>query len=242
MDNSTKWEDLRREARKLENDISTKLVSYTKFSSNYAKSAFLKDSKTESEKDIENTPLINDQYNTMTIELDNLIGRLSDLNDDLNNCVQDLGNSANTQVMLALQRHREVLQDYSQEFKKTKSTIASYKEHAELLTSVRKDISNYKNDSQTDLFFRQSISARNSNIELDNNVGNAMAVYEELQKQREDLFTRTWGRLKTVGGRLPNVNGVIQKISRKKSRDAIIIAFVIAGACILLFVYWAQRS
>jgi len=69
-----------------------------------------------------------------------------------------------------------------------------------------------------------------------------MAVYEELQKQREDLFTRTWGRLKTVGGRLPNVNGVIQKISRKKSRDAIIIAFVIAGACILLFVYWAQRS
>jgi len=178
----------------------------------------------------------------MPIELDHLIGRLSDLNDDLNNCVKDLGNSANTQVMLALQRHREVLQDYSQEFKKTKATIASYKEHAELLTSVRKDISNYKNDSQTDLFFRQSISARNSNIELDNNVGNAMAVYEELQKQREDLFTRTWGRLKTVGGRLPNVNGVIQKISRKKSRDAIIIAFVIAGACILLFVYWAQRS
>jgi len=244
MDNNTKWEELRRVARKLENEISSKLAAYSKFSSSYAKSALLKDSNSNnhSEKDIESAPLIDEQHNTLSLEIDNLLARLSEINDELNGCIDGMGNNANPQIMMNLQRHREILQEYSQEFKKTKSTITSYREHAELLTSVRKDISNYKNDSQTDLFFRQSISTRNSNAELDGTVGNAVAVYEELQKQREDLFSRTWGRLKTVGGKLPTVNGVIQKISRKKSRDTIIIALIIAVACILLFLYWAQWS
>ena len=39
-----------------------------------------------------------------------------------------------------LQRHRDILQDYSHEFQKTKSNIMALREREELLGSVKKDI------------------------------------------------------------------------------------------------------
>lgn len=39
-----------------------------------------------------------------------------------------------------LQRHRDILQDYTQEFRKTQNNLKSRKEREELLQGVKKDI------------------------------------------------------------------------------------------------------
>jgi golgi SNAP receptor complex member 1 len=43
-------------------------------------------------------------------------------------------------LMHTLQRHREILQDYTQEFRKTKNNLKSRREREELLHGVRKEI------------------------------------------------------------------------------------------------------
>ena len=54
---------------------------------------------------------------------------------------QNLGGNAQSSALLhTLQRHRDILQDYSHEFLKTKANITSYREREDLLGSVRRDI------------------------------------------------------------------------------------------------------
>lgn len=43
-------------------------------------------------------------------------------------------------VQHTMQRHRDILQDYTQEFRKTQSNYQARREREDLLSSVRKDI------------------------------------------------------------------------------------------------------
>ncbi|CAL9237014.1 unnamed protein product, partial [Arabidopsis halleri] len=47
-------------------------------------------------------------------------------------------------VTQKLARHRDILHEYTQEFRRIIGNINSMREHAELLSSVRDDISEYK--------------------------------------------------------------------------------------------------
>ena len=48
--------------------------------------------------------------------------------------------SSNAALLHTLQRHRDILQDYSHEFQKTRSNIVAQREREDLLGSVRRDI------------------------------------------------------------------------------------------------------
>jgi Golgi SNAP receptor complex protein 1 len=44
-----------------------------------------------------------------------------------------------------LQKHRDILHDYTKEYRKTRQNVRAARDHAQLLTSVRDDISSFKN-------------------------------------------------------------------------------------------------
>jgi hypothetical protein len=50
------------------------------------------------------------------------------------------GTSQNAALLHTLQRHRDILQDYSHEFQKTRANIVAQREREDLLGSVRRDI------------------------------------------------------------------------------------------------------
>lgn len=68
-----------------------------------------------------------------------LFFQLTDVNDKMISYCQTQTVPGAT-VTHTLQRHRDILQDCTHEFQKTKSNIQARKEREQLLSSVRKDI------------------------------------------------------------------------------------------------------
>lgn len=62
-------------------------------------------------------------------------------------------NSQSAALLHTLQRHRDILQDYSSEFYKTRNNIMAYKEREDLLGSVRRDIEYVPNDVFARIFW-----------------------------------------------------------------------------------------
>ena len=82
---------------------------------------------------------LSDNFEKMCVDLDGLISRLSDTNQQMAGCVSSSGAFNHT-----LQRHREILQDYMAEFNKTKTNIQSMKQRQELLGHVERDLQSYR--------------------------------------------------------------------------------------------------
>ena len=67
--------------------------------------------------------------------------QLTDVNERMSDYMNNLKTNSHSAALLhTLQRHRDILQDYSSEFQKTKSNIMAFKEREDLLGSVRRDI------------------------------------------------------------------------------------------------------
>ena len=82
-------------------------------------------------------------YITLTCFNDilNTIFQLQDVNDRMSDYTQNISMSSPSAALLhTLQRHRDILQDYSHEFHKTKANISAIREREDLLGSVRRDI------------------------------------------------------------------------------------------------------
>ena len=81
-----------------------------------------------------------ENFENMSADLDNLLRRLSDVNQQMAGCVNTSGGGFNH----TLQRHREILQDYNADFNKTKNNIVSMRQRQELLGSVERDLQSYR--------------------------------------------------------------------------------------------------
>ncbi|KAG6919013.1 hypothetical protein DXG01_009723 [Tephrocybe rancida] len=121
------YEQLHRQCRTLENLFDTKLTSYSQLSASISQS-----------QDIEANGF-SERWRDLETELDDLLEKLEETN-------EGLGTLSNTPELLsqsmlrAIQRHREVFQDNARELKRTKSSIKSALDQANLLNGVRNDI------------------------------------------------------------------------------------------------------
>jgi len=152
------WEELRKEARGIENQIDTKLVQLSKLGTDIG-SATSSNASPPSNSD--KAPLLNGdsddiessagamedrsstsyRFKILSDETGKLLQRLSDINDGLNEWANSGGGGPSSVAgQHTLQRHRDILQDYRQEFNKTRSNVASIIERHDLLDSVRKEI------------------------------------------------------------------------------------------------------
>nr|XP_024647142.1 Golgi SNAP receptor complex member 1 isoform X5 [Macaca nemestrina] len=180
---SNYWEDLRKQARQLENELDLKLVSFSKLCTSYSHSSTRDGRRDRYSSDT--TPLLNGSsqdrmFETMAIEIEQLLARLTGVNDKMAEYTNSAGvPSLNAALMHTLQRHRDILQDYTHEFHKTKANFMAIRERENLMGSVRKDIESYKsgsgvNNRRTELFLKEHDHLRNI----------AMATKENMTSQR----------------------------------------------------------
>ncbi|KAB1265974.1 Golgi SNAP receptor complex member 1, partial [Camelus dromedarius] len=145
--------DLRKQARQLENELDLKLVSFSKLCTSYSHSSARDGRRDRYSQDR--------MFETMAIEIEQLLARLTGVNDKMAEYTNSAGvPSLNAALMHTLQRHRDILQDYTHEFHKTKANFMAIRERENLMGSVRKDIESYKsgsgvNNRRTELFLKE---------------------------------------------------------------------------------------
>ncbi|KAK6920289.1 hypothetical protein RJ641_016193 [Dillenia turbinata] len=228
------WEELRKESRKLEGDIDVKLSSYAKLGarfthgngSGYADSG---------------SPTVGSSrsWKSMEMEIQSLLEKLQDTNDSMSRCAGSAAATASVTQKLA--RHRDILHEFNQEFKRIKSNINSVREHAELLNSVRDEISEYKASGSPRMQLLRERAAIHGNIShLDEVISQAQATRSVLGSQRA-LFGDVRGKVKLLSDKFPVIRGLLGSIRRRRSRDNLILSAVIAACTLFLIIYWLSK-
>nr|XP_020473725.1 Golgi SNAP receptor complex member 1-like [Monopterus albus] len=236
------WEDLRKQARQLENELDLKLVSFSKLCTSYSCSSHSwdqhpRDGRSDSFGSSQNNVLA-----AMTTELEQLLASLTSVNDKMAEYTNASGASShNVALMHTLQRHRDILQDYTHEFHKTKSNFFNLREREDLLGSVHRDIESHKsssgvNNRRADLFLKEHEHLRSSDKFIDSAISIAMATKENITFQR-GMLKSVQTRVTTLAKRFPSINGLIQRINLRKRRDSLILGGVIGICTILLLLY-----
>ncbi|KAG8058002.1 hypothetical protein GUJ93_ZPchr0002g23879 [Zizania palustris] len=133
------WEELRREARKLEGDLDVKLSSYARLASRTSASSAPAAA----------SPSERSSWKSMELEIQSLLDKLQDVNDGMSRCAASTAST--TSVSQKLARHRDILHEFAQEFRRTRGNLSSMREHADLLSSVRDDITESKVLAPTNL-------------------------------------------------------------------------------------------
>ncbi|KAH7289797.1 hypothetical protein KP509_30G019100 [Ceratopteris richardii] len=180
-------------------------------------------------------------WKSMEVEIEALLKRLLDVNDSMSRCATETAHT--TSITQKLARHRDILHEFTQEFRRTRKNIHSLREHAELLTSVRNDISEYKasgNLSPSASLLRERSAIHGNINQLDNVISQAHATKGALSAQR-DVFIDIEGKVKHLGDQFPVIRGILGAIKRKKSKDTIILSAVIAACTLFLIIYWLSK-
>lgn len=225
------WEELRKEARKIEGDLDVKLSSYAKLAIKFAYS-------TDS-----GTPTVGPDrsWKPMEMEIQSLLEKLLDINDAMSRCAAST--SATSSVNQKLARHMDILHEFTQEFRRTKGKLHSARERAELLNSVQDDISKSKASeslsSGVDLL-HESASIHGSTSHIDELICQAQATGSVLGGQRA-LIGDVEGKVEQLGGKNFTIRGILGAIRRKRSRDTLILSAVIAACTLFLIIYWLVK-
>ncbi|KAL6004349.1 hypothetical protein ACLOJK_004900 [Asimina triloba] len=193
----SEWDELRKDARRLEGDLDVRLSSYAKLGADGREM----------------------QWKSMEMEIESLLEKLLGVNDSMSRCAAAAVPTIS--VTQKLTRHRDILHEFTQvnidamfpdlanksvshaktdleanrldlymgrEFKRTRGNIMSLREHAELLTSVRNDINEYKIDEVTD---------------------QAEAIKGGLTTGHRNAFTDIQAKMKQLSNRFPVIRGLL---------------------------------
>ncbi|THH21206.1 hypothetical protein EW146_g295 [Bondarzewia mesenterica] len=242
------YDSLHRQCRTLESLFDTKLTSYSRLASTVSRA-------TEDVEAGESSA----RWRDMEMEVEELLETLGETNDELSKLGSDKENPPSQSMMRAIQRHRDVYQDYAREFRRTKSAL----DQANLLSGVRNDIDAYKSSAADSLLaergridsshrmidetlecvhivnpflasFAHSYSAR-----LCSSPSQAYETRSEFARQRSSLGsiqTRVVGVLSTI----PGINNLLSMIHKRRRRDSFIVGGLI-GVCIFLLLTYMIR-
>nr|GMD29810.1 Golgi SNAP receptor complex member 1-2 [Ipomoea batatas] len=226
------WEELRKEARKVEGDLDVKLSSYAKLGARFTQGGYVDSG----------SPTLGSSrsWKSMEMEIQSSLEKLLDINDAMSRCAASA--APTTSVTQKLARHRDILHEFTQEFRRIKGNISSMREHAELLSSVRDDISEYKAGSMSprNQLLRERAAIHGSISHIDDVINQAQTTRAALGSQRA-LFGDVQVKVKQLGDKFPVIRGLIGSIRRKKSRDTLILSAVIAACTLFLIIYWLSK-
>jgi len=227
---STEWEDLRKQARQHENEIDTKLMSFSKLCSNHM---------SHDQNDSSSSTSIS-SFEAMSLEIETLLERLSDINKRMSDVVPSLlgPNSAATHT---LQRNHEILQDYRREFERTQANRRNYQNREDLLINNNKNNSDITTPTglssrRQEYYLREMGHLNDSHKMMDANIEIASMIRKDLSDQKRFLLNITT-KVNNIANRFPLINNVLQKIKVKKRKDSLVLGFVIAICLIILLLY-----
>lgn len=134
-----------------------------------------------------------------------------------------------------LSRHREILAEHRTTLTRLTSSIKTARDRANLLSNIRSDISSgaHQPDAEADYMLDERRRIDESHSMVDGVLAQAYAVNESFASQREMLGS-VQRRIAGVVGRVPGINEVMGRISRKRRRDGFILSGFIAF-CFIFF-------
>jgi len=178
-----------------------------------------------------NTSAIDDEEKALKMELDRLIGRLSDL------ISGRLTAAASTSSQnAAVKRFREILLDLRSDYDKSQGNVRRARERRELLGGNNgRSGSGNENDPAMDHLLRERNHITNSLNVASDVIGQADSVRQDLYGQGRSLRS-TGALMQQIAGNVPGLNHLVDAIRRRRSRDDKIVAAVIASC--VVFTLW----
>jgi Golgi SNAP receptor complex protein 1 len=217
---SVGWDDLRKQARRLESELDVKLASFRRGQID---------------------PTVEGQRDGNEAEIVRLLQHLNDVNSQMQNWVSGAGSDV---LSHTLARHQNILHELSQEFARIRVSTKAQREHAELLQYFggNDESKSFLDDrgSGVNSLLREQATINRSTAQLDSVIGHAQEAYTALKYQRTTFGTIT-SKIGTLGSRIPSVNKVLTAIRRRKSRDSLIVGAVTSLCIILLLLYWLAK-
>jgi len=233
-DPTKECEDLRRQARKIEDEIDGKLLLLSKCD--------VADEQDEEDKN-DKSPLLNSSdsaaggvFTRLSNEIESLLERLSDVNNKMVSLADHIKSPSAT---FTLQRHRDILNDYSKEFRKTRANIQAAHDRQKLFVSSHSQETRIQiNPTRgTELLTREQESVRNTELLVDEQIDTVLRTRESLMNQKAALKA-IHSQMTTLANRFPMINSLIQRINIKKRKDSIILASII-GVCLFLLLLFS---
>ena len=219
----TSWDALRRQARTLESEIDAKLVSYSKLGTTMALNASRAGTEVPS---------------TMGGEIQRMLASLTEINELMRAHVSESGQTA--ALMHTLQRHRDILHDYNNEFGKTRRNIEQHLANAELMSGVRRDIDKNNESARAEFLMRERNALHGADSAADQVIGTAASARLMLGQQRS-TFDSISTRMAGMGQNIPIIGGLIQSADRRRKRDSLILGTVVGTlACILIYYVFSR--
>jgi len=228
------WDSLRVESRQLENDIDGKLQAFSKLGRDVGRSGGGGYSGSSGRE-----PLLGEtnsgMFETMTVELQQLLIKLSAVNDQMQEAI---GDNPTASISHTLGRHTSLLNEMQHEFTKTKHSIRQTRDKADLLSSVQRDINTYQNEQQRrqEQQDKISMSTQNSMRAANDTISIAMAAKDALVQQRS-MLSKVQTKMTNIAEKVPMLNNIMHKMKVAKQKDKMIIAGVIALCIVFLLWY-----
>ncbi|EDW24837.1 GL24358 [Drosophila persimilis] len=227
---SSSYDVLRKQARSLENEIDLKLVAFSKIGAGSGGSSGISNSSSA-----DTSPLLGDLvFDSLSEEIEQMLEKLSTLNESMS----DLP-ATGAAAMHTLQRHREILHGYRQEFNKICANHTVRIEREELLrgsgltTSGSPSISGL---SRREMYMKETGHLSSASHLVNDQINIAIETRDHLHAQRQ-AFKRLQTRFNDISNRFPLISSLIQRINIKKRRDSLILGAVVAFCIILLLLY-----
>lgn len=246
------WDELRREARRLEGELDGRLAAYARLAAGFESGAALRGGADASSSS--SSLLATDQAaRQRAAEVEQLLQRLADVNEELAVAAATTtggggaagGGSTGRQHVLA--RHRDVLSELRQEFRRAAEGVSAARERAELLSGGYQSRAGGEgaallgggggsDAAATAALLRERGTIAASTNLVDEMLAQAGAVSRGLADQRR-AFESVGDRLAQMGERFPAVHGLLNAVRRKKSRDTVVLAGVIASCAAFTIIY-----
>ncbi|KAG0016408.1 hypothetical protein BGZ80_009245 [Entomortierella chlamydospora] len=236
------WDVLRKDVRQVEIEIESKLTALSKSAVKPGQAAGVGAGPSSSS----GTGVVSGE--DLEANIEDLLEKLSRFVDAMSAHV-DSQSQSNGQAPLSmvhlLQKHRDILHDYTKEYRKTRQNVRAARDHAQLLSSVRDDISTFKNGgtsgsgmSASDYLLNERARIDGSHRLADSALEQAYAAQDDLKSQGSTLMSVNQ-RINNVASQLPSVGQLIDKIQSRKNRDNVILSCVI-GSCVVGVLYFVM--
>lgn len=142
-----------------------------------------------------------------------------------------------------LQRHREVLSEYAGELRRLRRDAEDEAGRDALLGGASRrggGGGGGDDESMEARLIRERARIAGSTSAVDDLIGVAQHTARELFAQR-GILSNAGNKLIAIGSKFPAVNNLLLAIKRKKNKDAVILAAVVAACTIFVLLYYMSK-
>ncbi|KAG8806880.1 hypothetical protein FRC18_005858, partial [Serendipita sp. 400] len=181
---------------------------------------------------------VQDRWSNLEAEVEGLFEKLTETVEDMAALLNNPGSPPTQSMLHNIQRHRDVLQDYKTEYRRTKTNLGYALDRANLLNNVRSDIQSYKtaHSTTTDALLAERGRIDSSHRMTDDILAQAYETRADMGRQRASIAGINT-RMQDIISSMPSINNLLGMIRTRRRRDAIIMGAVFGIGFVLILMY-----